>query len=173
MRRAVEGRVSVARVGDGDVLLVRVDRRRARDGGSDWGRADPLQTHGWRLGLLQRRVRALLVLWGRRRRGGRAGGELLDHVAELVPADVVDLRLRLRRAGGSRLLGRRRGRGLPDGAAELVDPEVLDLAGGGGAAGGAIHGEKPDRDREEPVEVWSIQGGGGGGGHGPQRRARA
>jgi hypothetical protein len=168
----VEGRVSVARVGDGDVLLVRVDRRRARDGGSDWGRAYPLQAHGWRLGLLVwRRVRALLVLRRRRRRGGRAGGELLDHVAELVPADVVDLRLR--RAGGSGLRGRRRGRGLPDGAAELVDPEVLDLAGGGGAAGGAIHGEKPDRDREEPVEVWSIQGGGGGGGHGPQRRARA
>jgi hypothetical protein len=161
VRRAVEGRVGVARVGHGGMLLMRVDRRGPRDGRGDGGRADPLQAHGRQLGLRRRRVRAVLVLRGRRRRGGCAGGELLDHVPELVLADVVDLRLR--RAGRGLLLGRRRGRGLPDGAAELVDPEVRVLAGGRGAAAaarGAIHGA-PDRDQEEVGSVNSTQQGGG------------
>jgi hypothetical protein len=166
VRRAVEGLVGVARVGHGGMLLVRVDRRGPRDGRGDGGRADPLQAHGRRLGLRRRWVRAVLVLRGRRRRG-RAGGELLDHVPELVLADVVDLRLR--RAGRGLLLGRRRGRGLPDGAAELVDPKVWVLAGGRGAAAaarGAIHGA-PDRDQEEVGSVNSTQQGGGG--HGRRR----
>jgi hypothetical protein len=166
VRRAVEGLVGVARVGHGGMLLVRVDRRGPRDGRGDGGRADPLQAHGRRLGLRRRWVRAVLVLRGRRRRRGRAGGELLDHVPELVLADVVDLRLR--RAGRGLLLGRR-GRGLPDGAAELVDPEVRVLAGGRGAAAaarGAIHGAL-DQDQEEPEPVGSVNSTQqGGGGHG-------
>jgi hypothetical protein len=80
----VEGGV-VVRVGD----LVVVDGRGPRDGGGDGRRADLLKAHGWGLGLL---------LLRRRRRGGGPRGELLDYVAELVLADVVDLRLRLRRA---------------------------------------------------------------------------
>lgn len=89
----------MVRVGD----LVVVDGRGPRDGGGDGRRADLLKAHGWGLGLLvlrrQRAVRVVLVLWlRRRRRGGGPRGELLDYVAELVLADVVDLRLRLRRA---------------------------------------------------------------------------
>jgi hypothetical protein len=153
-RRAVEDGVAVIRVG-GHGVVVGVDGRGPRDGGGDWGRADPLEAHGGRLGLRLRRRRAveLVLVLGlglHRRRGGRgrgAGGELLDDVAELVLADVVDLRLGLRRAGGGLLLlrGRRR-RGLADAAAELVDAEVRVLAcrrGGAAAAAaadGAIHG---------------------------------
>lgn len=173
-RRAVEDGVVVVRVGGHGVVVVGVDGRGPRDGGGDWRRADPLEAHGGRLGLRLRRRRAVRLVVLRRRRRGRgrgAGGELLDDVAELVLADVVDLRLGLRRARGGLLLRglRRRRRGLADVAAELVDPEVRVLAGRRGpaaaaaaVAGGAIHGSGR-----------SILGGGapGGGGHG--RRGRA
>lgn len=158
-RRTVEdGVVVVGVVGDG--VVVGVHGRGPGDGGCDGGRADPLEAHGGRLGLrLRRRRRAVgelvvVLLLLRRRRGRGAGGELLHDVAELVLADVVDLRLGLGRAvGGGRLwlLRRRRRRGLADGAAELVDAEVRVLAGGGGGAtaaavaGGAIHGDGSGR----------------------------
>jgi len=151
-RRTVEDGVVVVRV-VGDGVVVGVHGRGPRDGGCDGGRADPLEAHGGRLGLRlrwrRRRAVGELVVVLRRRRGRCAGGELLDDVAELVLADVVDLRLGLGRAvgGGLLLRLRRRRRGLADGAAELVDAEVRVLAGGcGGAtaaavAGGAIHGD--------------------------------
>ena len=137
VRGAVEGGV-VVRVG---YLVVVVDGRGPRDGGGDGGRADLLEAHGGGLGLLlvlllERRRGAVVVL--RRRRGRRAGGELLDHVAELVLADVVYLRLGVRRAGRLLLRGRRRRR-LADVPAELVDAEVRVVSAAAIAAAAAVH----------------------------------
>lgn len=131
-RGAVEGGV-VVRVG---YLVVVVDGRGPRDGGGDGGRADLLEAHGGGLGLLlvlllERRRGAVVVLG--RRRGRGAGGELLDHVAELILADVVYLRLGVRRAGRL-LLRRRRRRCLADVPAELVDAEVRVVSAAAAAA---------------------------------------
>ena len=138
VRGAVEGGV-VVRVG---YLVVVVDGRGPRDGGGDGGRADLLEAHGGGLGLLlvlllERRRGAVVVLG--RRRGRGAGGELLDHVAELVLADVVYLRLGVRRAG--RLLRRRRRRCFADVPAVLVDAEVrvVSAAAAAIAAAAAVH----------------------------------
>lgn len=138
----------VARVIGHLVVVVVMDGGRGTgDGGCDWGRADLLEAHRGRLGLLllllleRRAVELLLVL--RRGRGRGAGGELLDDVAELVLADVVHLRLRVRRARrlGLRLLllrRSRRRRGFADVAAELVDAEVLAVASAAAAAAIAV-----------------------------------
>ena len=138
VRGAVEGGV-VVRVG---YLVVVADGRGPRDGGGDGGRADLLEAHGGGLGLLlvlllERRRGAVVVLG--RRRGRGAGGELLDHVAELVLADVVYLRLGVRRAG--RLLRRRRRRCFADVPAVLVDAEVrvVSAAAAAIAAAAAVH----------------------------------
>ena len=174
-RGAVEDGV-VVRVGHLVVVVV-VDRRGAGDGGCDGGRADLLEAHGGGLGLLlllERRrgtVRVLLLLLGRRR-GRGPGGELLDHVAEVVLADVVDLRLGVRRAGGlSLLLLLRRGRrrGLADVPAELVDAEVLVVgAAAATAAAAAVHDGRSAMDlpwaEERGAERRWGEGGGGGGG---------
>lgn len=136
----MEGGV-VGRVG---YLVVVVDGRGPCDGGGDGGRADLLEAHGGGLGLLlvlllERRRGAVGVLLGRRR-GRGAGGELLDDVAELVLADVVYLRLGVRRAGRL-LLRRRRRRCLADVPAELVDAEVrvVSAAAAAIAAAAAVH----------------------------------
>jgi hypothetical protein len=169
-RRTVEDGVVVVRV-VGDGVVVGMDGRGPGDGGCDGGRADPLEAHGGCLGLRLRRAVGELVVVLRRWWGRGTGGELLDDVAELVLADVVDLRLGLGRAvcGGLWLRGRRR-RGLADGAAELVDAEVRVLAAGGGGAtgtaavvgGGAIHGNGSGVRARSRLIGWSILGGAGG-----------
>lgn len=122
--------------------------------------------------VLERGRRAVRVLG--RWRGGGAGGELLDHVAEVVLADVVDLRLRVRRAGRLGLLllwrrGRRR-RGLADVPAELVDAEVLVVAAAAAAAaiaaGAAVH------DGGSAVDLaWAEERSGGRRGRGREAHA--